>query len=213
MRLSRDAGRGSRFGNLGYILGLVATLPILILFLDGSVRAYILSVQDQGGVAVARWVSAGGYGLVNGAVALALMVAGLILKRPKETLAGRVGLFAVIGGGLSAQVFKHLLCRSRPMTEGAGQFFSVFPCLSESYRMTSFPSGHSVTSFALAYVLSLTYPKGSPVFYGLATTVALSRVYLASHFLSDVVGGAALGLFAGWVVCRLAVLPLANGRS
>jgi membrane-associated phospholipid phosphatase len=64
----------------------------------------------------------------------------------------------------------------------------------------------------LAYVLSRAYPKGSVVFYGVSILVAFSRIYLARHFLSDVVAGAAVGLFAGWIVCRLAVLPLGNDR-
>jgi undecaprenyl-diphosphatase len=76
--------------------------------------------------------------------------------------------------------------------------------------MKSFPSGHAVTGFALAYVLSRAYPKASPLFYLLAIMIALSRVYLATHFLSDVVAGAAVGLLAGWTVCRLVSFPLGD---
>ncbi|MGH7411303.1 MAG: phosphatase PAP2 family protein, partial [Candidatus Methylomirabilis sp.] len=106
-----------------------------------------------------------------------------------------------------------LFCRARPLTEVAGQFFADFPCLGKGYRLVSFPSGHSVTAFALASVLSRTYPKGSFAFYLLASMVAFSRVYLASHFLSDVVAGAAVGLLAGWMVCRFAGSQLADARS
>ena len=202
-----------RAGNLGYILGLLALVPFLVLYLDGSVRIFVLSVQGRWGVMVATWVSSGGYGLVNAALAAAIMACGLLLDRPREVVAGRLGLFAVIAGGLSVQILKDLFCRSRPLAEGAGRFFTAFPCVGKGSWLRSFPSGHSVTAFALAYVLSLTYPKGSPIFYTLAALVALSRVYLASHFLSDVVAGAALGLFAGWIVCRIAILPTVNERT
>lgn len=199
--------------DLAYIVALFAVLPLLVLYIDGSVKVFVLSVQGHWGVVVARLVSAAGYGLVNAAIAAILMAAGLLTGRPREAVAGRLGLFAVITGGLSVQVLKHLFCRPRPLVEGAGRFFADFPCLGKGSGLISFPSGHSVTVFALAYVLSRAYPKGSFAFYALATIVALSRVYLARHFLSDVVAGAAVGLFAGWIVCRLAVLSLGNERN
>jgi undecaprenyl-diphosphatase len=202
-----------RAGNLGYILGLLALVPFLVLYLDGSVRIFVLSVQGRWGLLVATWVSSAGYGLVNAALAATIMATGLLLGRPREVVAGRLGLFAVILGGLSVQIPKHLFCRSRPLAEGAGTFFVDFPCLDKGSWLKSFPSGHSVTAFALAYVLSRAYPRASSVFYALATMVALSRVYLASHFLSDIVAGAALGLLAGWLIGRFAAPPLEDARS
>ncbi len=212
-RLPSPLDRLPDIRDLGYIVALFAVLPLLVLYIDGSVRTFILSVQAHWGVWIAQFVSAVGYGLVNAAIAAALMAFGLVAGRPREKVAGRLGLFAVIAGGLLVQVLKHLFCRTRPLAEGAGRFFADFPCLGKGSGLISFPSGHSVTVFALAYVLSRAYPKGSVAFYGLAILVALSRVYLARHFLSDVVAGAAVGLFAGWIVCRLAVLPLGNERN
>lgn len=199
--------------NLWYILALLALVPPLVLYLDGSVKTFILSVQGRWGLLVATWVSSAGYGHVNAALAVTIMVYGFLLGRARAVVAGRLGLFAVILGGLSVQIPKHLFCRSRPLAEGAGRFFTDFPCLDKGAWLKSFPSGHSVTAFALAYVLSRVYPRSSPVVYTLAAVVAFSRVYLASHFLSDVVAGAALGLLAGWLVCRIAALPPGDARS
>jgi membrane-associated phospholipid phosphatase len=213
--VSRPSGRCARplrTGNLWIVVGLFALLAVLVLYLDSSVKNFVLSMQGRWGLQVATWVSSAGYGLVNAAIAAAILAAGIALGRPREALAGRLGLFAVILGGLSVQIPKHLFCRSRPLAEGAGQFFTDFPCIGKGSWLRSFPSGHSVTAFALAYVLARLYPKASPVFYGLAAMVAFSRVYLASHFLSDIVAGAAFGLLAGWVVCRLAAPWLGNAR-
>ena len=61
----------------------------------------------------------------------------------------------------------------------------------------SFPSGHSITAFALAVVLGSLYPH---LLYGLflvAASIAASREILGMHFLSDVLAGAALGTFLG----------------
>jgi undecaprenyl-diphosphatase len=143
------------------------------------------------------------------------LVIGLRAGKPREAIAGKFGLFAVIVGGLAVQVLKHLFCRSRPLplTEQSGQFFVDFPCLGKGAGLISFPSGHSVTAFALAFVLSRAYPRYGVLFYGLAGLVALSRVYLAKHFPSDVVAGAAIGLLAGWITCRFSVFSPVHGHT
>jgi undecaprenyl-diphosphatase len=71
----------------------------------------------------------------------------------------------------------------------------------------SFPSGHSITAFAVAVPLGLVYPVlWAPLLF-CAASVAISRVVLGLHFLTDVVAGCALGsgLGAGmlWVVMGL----------
>lgn len=59
----------------------------------------------------------------------------------------------------------------------------------------SFPSGHATTSFGIAWVASTCYPypAAQALVYTAAATIALSRVCVREHFLSDVVAGAALG--------------------
>lgn len=62
----------------------------------------------------------------------------------------------------------------------------------------SFPSGHSITAFAVAVPLSLFY---SSLMVGLmfcALSVAISRVLLGMHFLSDVLVGSILGAAVGY---------------
>ena len=57
----------------------------------------------------------------------------------------------------------------------------------------SFPSGHTITAFAVAVSLSLFYPGLAIGLLFSAASIALSRVLLGMHFLSDVVAGAAIG--------------------
>lgn len=78
----------------------------------------------------------------------------------------------------------------------------------------AFPSGHTTVSFASATVLQRHYGwhVGAPA-YGIATYVALSRVQMKRHYLSDVAFGAALGIVAGRTVTigsmrRMQVSPL-----
>jgi undecaprenyl-diphosphatase len=62
----------------------------------------------------------------------------------------------------------------------------------------SFPSGHTITSFAVAISLGLFYPALLPWLLLCAFSVALSRILLGMHFLSDVLAGAALGAVLGY---------------
>ena len=70
----------------------------------------------------------------------------------------------------------------------------------------SFPSGHTITAFAVAVSLSLFYPELAAGLFFCALSVAASRILLGMHFLSDVVAGAAIGTAlaygAVWLVLR-----------
>jgi undecaprenyl-diphosphatase len=101
-------------------------------------------------------------------------------------------------GGLAIVVLavKLLIRRRRP----EGEWGAI-------YRLTdphSFPSGHAARAFLLA-VLAVAW--GSAILAGIlivwAPLVALSRVAMGLHYLSDVVGGALLGLIAGGVALAI----------
>ena len=62
----------------------------------------------------------------------------------------------------------------------------------------SFPSGHSITAFAVAVTLGLFYPFLQPCLLCLALLIAASRIILGMHFLSDVIAGSALGVALGF---------------
>ena len=62
------------------------------------------------------------------------------------------------------------------------------------YELTSFPSGHAQTAFALATALTILFPRwGIPLFI-VAGAVGISRIILTSHYLSDVIAGAGIGI-------------------
>ncbi len=69
-------------------------------------------------------------------------------------------------------------------------------------RFNSFPSGHTTVSFALAYALSRRYRPLGYILYPLAALVGLARVYSGSHYPSDVVAGAFLGIGTAYYIHR-----------
>jgi len=63
----------------------------------------------------------------------------------------------------------------------------------------SFPSGHTMTAFAVATPLSLFYPDIAIGLLFCALSIATSRILLGMHFLSDVVAGALIGTAIGYL--------------
>jgi membrane-associated phospholipid phosphatase len=120
-----------------------------------------------------------------------LVAVALLVQRSWLTLA--VWLVAVLGGEALNLLLKDLFARPRPALE--------HPLMVETSY--SFPSGQAMVSLVvygmLAYFAVLTlrsWGKRAVSVGGAAIIVVLidfSRVYLGAHYVSDVVGGLALG--------------------
>jgi len=67
----------------------------------------------------------------------------------------------------------------------------------------SFPSGHTITAFSVATSICLFYPSLTAALIVCASMVAISRIILGMHFLSDVVTGAFIGSFLGYAAFSL----------
>jgi undecaprenyl-diphosphatase len=62
----------------------------------------------------------------------------------------------------------------------------------------SFPSGHAMSAFAIATPLCIFYPELQATLIALSVSIALSRVILGMHFVSDVVVGSLVGFGLGY---------------
>lgn len=108
-----------------------------------------------------------------------------------------VGLSAVIGN----LILKNIFCRIRPFVADP----SIELIIGIPHGYYSFPSGHSVAAGAGAAAVFLRH-KGigaAAVIYALL--VAVSRVFLAVHYPTDVLCGLALGAVCSVLLCIFAL--------
>jgi lipid A 4'-phosphatase len=119
---------------------------------------------------------------------------------------------AVAISGITVDLLKVIVGRPRPkLLFSAGNY--EFSWLGLSADHWSFPSGHAATAAALATALWCLWPQPVLFYVVGAALVAISRVVMGAHYLSDVVMGAFIGvlsaralavLFArGWPAFRL----------
>lgn len=119
----------------------------------------------------------------------------LITKKYRRT--GLLILIAlIVTFSCGELLIKNFVCRPRPFLENPDIQLLISP--PHGY---SFPSSHTVVSFASATVIFCFNKKLSVFAYIVAALVAFSRMYLYVHYPTDVLCGALLG-----VICALAVV-------
>lgn len=110
--------------------------------------------------------------------------------------AGLLSFEAIANTAIVQLVLKSVLGRERPLEgHGNGAFFQ-----SPNRWNSSFPSGHSITTFAVASVVAHEYPHHwwvTAMIYGYGAGVAAARLAADRHFPGDVVAGGVMGWFIG----------------
>ena len=125
-------------------------------------------------------------------------------------LFGRIGdgVFAssaMLLSALSTQVIKHIVNAPRPVIWFGNNMPEINLPLVEGVKTNlwfSFPSGHTTSFFALAFVVGILMSQKWPKYGGLiqvvlfvlATLGGYSRIYLSQHFSADVFAGVIVGV-------------------
>jgi len=132
-----------------------------------------------------------------GNLGLLWIALGLVLLFPKSTRRGGVDMLICLAIAyiINDLVIKELVARTRPYNTIEELEILVSPL--SSY---SFPSGHSVSSFASAMVLTLSFGKKGAWAFIPATLIALSRCYVGVHYPSDVLAGMIVGTLVAFGV-------------
>lgn len=128
-----------------------------------------------------------------------ILLSFLLLMNKKTRSIGMVTLGVLILSTIMGEgIFKHIFQRPRP--------YANFPSISlliDKSSAYSFPSGHTTSSFAVAYVINKYLKRFAPWVWMSAITIAFSRIYLFMHYPSDILAGMILGLLCGKVTTCL----------
>jgi membrane-associated phospholipid phosphatase len=184
-----------------FLLGVLALLVrrvAAIQHVDNSVAAW--AYDHRSAASSSALQAATNLGNIQIVVGLALLLVLIDLYRRRNGWTFLFVLTVLAGMEVSMLVVKDLVGRLRPTLNPAAA--SLGP---------SFPSGHSATAAAFYAAAALVIGRGlhgrvrhlaAAVAVAIAVAVAGSRVLLDLHWLSDVVGGLALG-WAWFALCAI----------
>jgi membrane-associated phospholipid phosphatase len=136
---------------------------------------------------------------------LLALPAGWLLRRLSRLVAREIAMlsaFIFLGvavPGLIANLLKRLIGRGRPTefeTSGAFSFHNFI----NDWTFQSFPSGHTTTAIALAFVVGFLWPRLFPLFFAIGVVVGISRVPVGMHYPTDVFGGLIVGMLGAYLV-------------
>ncbi|MDR2773122.1 MAG: phosphatase PAP2 family protein, partial [Elusimicrobiota bacterium] len=129
----------------------------------------------------------------------------ILWKNKRENFWTTFALFvsALILSTIVSFSIKNIVERPRPL-----EFFGVedVKYFYEMAYKNSFPSGHTQAAFAMCVFVFMNVRKYWYVYFVLAFGTAFERIYVGSHFPSDVFVGAVLGTVTSYMVVKLAEL-------
>lgn len=189
---------------LFYLIGTaIAAIAITFSFhFDETVRGFVLQHQNTVMRNFMRFVSLLGDWPTHAVAGLVLL--GLAWHRGSQTWT-RIFLAMLLSmmlAGVVGTVIKRSVPRARPSvhveTRWGGPRFST--------KFHSFPSGHVGASTAFFGALIIARRRVGLWCLPIPILIAISRMYLGAHYLSDVVCAAVLGFFCAVIIAHL-ILP------
>lgn len=139
-------------------------------------------------------------GLIWIITALLLMIVPAVGKETGEHVrerrrAGLIVLLSLALTALCVNIFiKNIVQRPRPFQVDTSVIPLIFP------GETSFPSGHTASSFTAAMAIFFYRKKAGIAALFLATMIAFTRLYLFVHFPTDVLGGMIIGVLCAFII-------------
>jgi membrane-associated phospholipid phosphatase len=206
-RRAEAARRASR-----HILLLASGIGIAIIALMYALDAWEIGLMPPRGTASLWWVRIltdfGKDEYVLGTLAALLIAVAIVspaLRGIQRSLLLGLGtrlqfmFFAVLVSVIVGEVIKWVVGRGRPFVGGDGNVFH-FVHFAGTQAYSSFPSGHSITAFALAFAVSAVWPKARVPMIVYALVIVATRLVLLAHHPSDVVAGALVGVIGAMFV-------------
>jgi undecaprenyl-diphosphatase len=109
----------------------------------------------------------------------------------KALMAGILARFGIV------ELIRYFFPRPRPFLE------ENVNLLVDKINQPAFPSGHAAFFFALSFIVFLYNKKAGLLFFIASILICLGRVIVGVHWPSDILVGAMVGLFSGWLVYKI----------
>lgn len=132
---------------------------------------------------------------------IAIILLAFILKNFKKNLEMLVSVISAVflSRIVIVETLRHFFSRLRPFVE-----YQVNLLLkNQPAGEPSFPSGHASFFFALATAVYFYNKKLGIFLFISAFLISISRVFGGIHWPSDIIAGALIGIFSGWLVNKL----------
>ncbi len=172
-------------------------IPVHVVELDARVEAWIAPRRHGRADDVAHMLSAAAD---QAKITVAVSALRWLTDRRNGRRVAARTVVGVLVTTAAVDVFKQRVNRPRPSNTVALRY-RVRPQTS-----ASFPSGHAVSAAMVAISVSDRRPSWRLPLVVLAGAIAWSRVQVGLHHASDVIGGLAIGTFAGMLLRRLVPL-------
>ena len=191
-----------------WLIGIVvAAIVIAVAFyFDQAVRDFVAQHQNRAAKVFMRNVSRLGDWTEHFAVGAGLLGIAWWRGSKKWMRVFLSMLIALALAGAAARVVKIAAGRARPSLK----MEQVWNGVKFSSRYHAFPSGHVAASTAFFAVLAFANWRIGLLFLPIPFLIGLSRMYVAAHYLSDVVCAATLGILCALIVTRFAFAQIRN---
>ncbi len=182
----------------------LAAIVASMLWLDKPLALWIESTQTDFSRILGHWLEEAGK--AHWILGYCIVITGVAWRSRRDEAYNHLRLFAAVAAsGIIANIIKVIACRPRPplfieqsITEWNVLGFQM------DYMWNSFPSGHATTGLAIAVAGAAAYPRARHAFWVVGIAIALGRIMLNVHYLSDVLAGSLLGMLAAqWFANRL----------
>lgn len=133
-------------------------------------------------------------------------------KYPGRSDAALLILSTTIVSGILVNIVKVIFGRARPQLYADEHLYGFFwGKMDVLYR--SFPSGHATTAIAVWLAFALLFPRYRIWLITIGILIALSRVALSQHYLSDVLVGGWLGAMTTLLLYQMIGLGKSSGSN